>query len=185
MGHVAFAFLSYKQQRDTTAISVLHSLIFRLVTGNDDLQTIVCQFYNAECKRTVKGATELLVKILSCAGPAYLIIDGLDEVEEIERSRLLIQLLQIVKSSHEARLFISSRAEADLVSILCSDATVLRIEQRNFECIQTFVKQWTQSWFVEREFWPEEQTEIEVGLEPLALKSQGMITDTIGTLTLG
>ncbi|KAI1420542.1 NACHT domain protein [Xylaria sp. FL1777] len=174
MKRTAFAFLSYKHQHDSTAISIIHSLIFQLVTGNNDLQTVICQSCREECKTTLEGATDLLVTILACTGPAYLIIDGLDEIGEVERRRLLTQLLRTLKLSLDAKLFISSRAEADLVSILHKDATVLQIEQRNIECIQIFVKQWTQSWFVERQFWPDEQTEIELGLEPLASKSQGM-----------
>ncbi len=121
-------------------------------------------------------ATDLLITLLACTGPAYLIVDGLDEMGEVEQRRLLTQLLRASELSREARLFISSRTEADLESILRKDATVLKIEQRNLECIQAFVKQWTQSWFVEREFWPDEQTEIELGLEPLASKSQGKLT---------
>ncbi|KAI1640418.1 NACHT domain protein [Biscogniauxia mediterranea] len=174
LGRTAFAFLSYKENRNATAISVLHSLIFRVVSGEDDLQTVVCQSCNEESKRSLQGATELLTTVLACAGPVYLIVDGLDEIDEVERRRLLTQLLLILKSSHEVRLFISSRAEADLNSILSSGVTVLRVDQRNSECIQTFVKQWARRWFIEREFLPEEQTEIEAGLTPLAAKSQGM-----------
>ncbi|KAI0442379.1 NACHT domain protein [Xylaria telfairii] len=172
MGHTAFAFISY--QRSTTAMSIIHSLIFRLVSGNDDLQAITCQSCNEESKRTLQGAADLLVTILSCTGPAYIIVDGLDEMKETERGRLLTQLMQISKSCNEARLFISSRAEADLVSILGSDATVMQIGQRNLQCIQTFVNRWAQSWVEERGFNPDERAEIELGLEPLAPKSQGM-----------
>ncbi|KAI1488247.1 NACHT domain protein [Biscogniauxia mediterranea] len=174
LGRTAFAFLSYKENRNATAISVLHSLIFRVVSGEDDLQTVVCQSCNEKSKRSLQGATELFTTVLACVGPVYLIVDGLDEIDEVERGRLLTQLLLILKSSHEVRLFISSRAEADLNSILSSDVTVLRVDQRNSECIQTFIKQWAWRWFVEREFLPEEQTEIEAGLTPLAAKSQGM-----------
>ncbi|TGJ79599.1 hypothetical protein E0Z10_g9161 [Xylaria hypoxylon] len=174
IGPTAFAFLSYKQHRDATAISVIHSLIFRLVSENDDLKTVICQSCSEECKRKLDRATDLLVTILGCTGPAYLIIDGLDEMDEVERGRLLTKLVQTSKSPHEVRLFISSRAEADLVSILRSDATVIQIEQRNLQCIQTFISEWTQSWFLQRKFCPEEQTEIKLGLEPLAPKSRGM-----------
>ncbi|KAI1355079.1 NACHT domain protein [Xylaria sp. FL0043] len=172
MGHTAFAFLSYKQHG--TAISVIHSLIFHLASRNEDLQTVVCQSCNEECKKTLEGATDLLVTMLACTGPAYLVVDGLDEMDEVERCRLVTQMLRISASSHEVRLFISSRAEADLVSMLQKDATILQIERRNHQCIQAFVHQWTKSWFMERGFWPEEQSEIELGLESLASKSQGM-----------
>jgi hypothetical protein len=185
IGHTAFAFLSYKESREITAISVLHSLVFGLVTGHDDLQTVICQSCSEESKRNLKGATELLTTVLACAGPAYLIVDGLDEMEEVERGRLLTRLLEIVKSSSEARLFISSRAEADLESILGDESIILRVEQRNLECIQTFVKHWTQSWFRERDFWPEERTEIEAGLVPLAVRSEGISLYGIFTVFFG
>ncbi|KAI0600874.1 NACHT domain protein [Biscogniauxia sp. FL1348] len=174
LGRTAFAFLSYKENRNATAISILHSLIFRVVSGEDDLETVVCQSCKEESKRSLQGATELLTTVLACAGPVYLIVDGLDEIDEGERGRLITQLLLILKSSHGVRLFISSRAEADLISILRNDATVLRVDQRNSECIKTFVERWARHWLVEREFLQEEQTEIEAGLAPLAAKSQGM-----------
>ncbi|KAI8630272.1 NACHT domain protein [Xylariaceae sp. FL1651] len=174
LGRTAFAFLSYKQHHYTTAMNVIHSLIFRLASGEDDLQTVVCQSFSEESKRSLQGAAELLCTVLACAGPSYMIVDGLDEMEQVERGRLLSQLLVILKSSHETSLFISSRAEADLTSILRKEATVIRVDQKNLECIQTFVKQWLQRWFIEREFWPEEQTEIEASLAPLAARSQGM-----------
>ncbi|KAI0434477.1 NACHT domain protein [Xylaria sp. FL1042] len=173
-GHTAFAFLSYKHQHGGTAISVIHSLIFHMASRNKDLQTVICQSCSEECKKTLEGATDLLVTMLACTGLAFLIVDGLDEMGEVERCRLVAQMLRISESSHEVRLFISSRAEADLVSMLRKDATNLHIEQRNHQCIQAFVRQWTKSWFMERGFWPEEQAEIELGLESLASKSQGM-----------
>ncbi|KAI0812103.1 NACHT domain protein [Xylaria sp. FL0064] len=172
MGHTAFAFLSYKQHG--TAISVIHSLIFHLASRNEDLQTVVCQSCSEECKKTLEGATDLLVTMLSCTGPAYLVVDGLDEMDEMERSRLVNQMLRISASSHKVKLFINNQAEADLVSMLQKDMTTLQIERRNHQCIQAFVRQWTKSWFMERGFWPEEQSEIELGLESLASKSQGM-----------
>lgn len=172
-GRTSFAFISYKDKRIAAAISIVHSLIFRLVSGNGDLETVVCESCNEECKQSLKGAGDLLVAVLRCAGPTYLIVDGVDEMEETERGRLLAELLRILKLSPETRLFISSRAEADLLSILRNDATVITIEQKNFQCIRRYIRQWAQDWVVEREFWPAEQTEIKLGLEQLALKSQG------------
>ncbi|KAK5631042.1 hypothetical protein RRF57_006757 [Xylaria bambusicola] len=78
------------------------------------------------------------------------------------------------ESSSETRVFISSRAEADLMLKLCKDASILQIDNKNYQCIQTFIRKWTKSWFIECEFWPEEQTEIQQGLESLAPKSKGM-----------
>jgi hypothetical protein len=172
-GHTSFAFISYKDKRDTAAISIIHSLIFRLVSGNSDLETVVCESCNEECKQSLKGASDLLVAVLRCAGPTYLIADGVDEMDETERVRFLAELLRVLRQSPETRLFISSRAEADLLSILRNDATVITIEQKNFQCIRQYVRRWARDWVVEREFLPEEQTEIEQGLEPLALKSKG------------
>ncbi|KAI1291593.1 NACHT domain protein [Xylaria venustula] len=174
LGYTAFVFLSYKNKESLSAISVVHSLVFHLASGHDDLQTVICQSCSDECKKTLEGATRLLLAVLACTGPAYLIIDGLDEIGEIERCRLITELVQVSKSSPETRIFISSRPEADLVSKLCKSASVLQIDNKNHQCIQTFVRKWTKSWFVEREFWPEEQTEIQQGLESLASKSKGM-----------
>ncbi|KAK8054923.1 hypothetical protein PG993_000150 [Apiospora rasikravindrae] len=170
----AVVFLSYSDTPPATACSVLQSFAFQVVSDDHDLQVVVCQSYSAETNQSLEGTTIFLSAVLACAGPTYLVLDGLDEMERIERSLLLDQLMLVLESSNETKLFISSRPEADLATKLNKKATDLPINKQNTPGIQTFVHQSMESWFARREFWPEEKAEIEACLKPLATKAKGM-----------
>ncbi|KAK8037815.1 Nacht domain protein [Apiospora marii] len=170
----AIVFLSYSDNPRSTAFSVLQSFAFQVVSDDYNLQTVVCQSCTAEINQTLEGTRTFLSTILACAGPTYLILDGLDEMDRIERSLLLDQLILLLESSNETRLFISSRPEADLVAKLDKRATDLPINKHNTPGIQAFVHDSMRSWFARRGFWPEEKAEIEACLKPLASKAKGM-----------
>ncbi|KAK7906557.1 hypothetical protein PG985_016294, partial [Apiospora marii] len=170
----AIVFLSYNDNPRATASSVLQSFVFQVVSDDYDLQTVVCQSWTAETNQSLEGTTNFLSTILACAGPTYLILDGLDEMERIERSLLLDQLILVLESSNETRLFISSRPEADLVAKLNKRATDLPINKQNTPGIEAFVHDSMRSWFARRGFWPEEKAEIGACLKPLASKAKGM-----------
>jgi len=173
-GHVLFVFLSYNFRDDASALSIIHSLLFQLTSHNEELQTMVCQSARGSLKRSIDAVTGLMSTLLLAAGPTYIIIDGLDEIDLIERSRLLKQLLRLTKDCDRTKLLISSRPEADITDILKEGSKVIRVDNRNAGNIQTFVTQETQRWFQERMFLPAAQAEIECMLAPLSSKSKGM-----------
>jgi hypothetical protein len=94
-GRTLFAFLSYKFSSSISALSIIHSLIFQLTSDDDDLQAILCQSASKELRRELKRAVELLTTLLTTAGPVFIVIDGIDEIDEIERRRLLQHLLEL------------------------------------------------------------------------------------------
>lgn len=171
-GRVAFAFLSYTSA--TSALSILHSLIFQLASNDDDLKTVVCASCREDLKSNLDDAVRLLTSLLSCTGPVYIIVDGVDEIDEVERGRLLNQLLAILKSCEVTKILVSSRIEADLTDILQEAAITIRVDHRNSGSIQAFVNRITRKWYKEREFLPEAQAEIEGLLAPLASNSKGI-----------
>lgn len=124
-------------------------------------------------KRDIGNATDLLSRILACAGPSYIIIDGLDEIGEFERGRLMGYIISISKTCDESKFLISSRPESDISAKLTNEAIVIRIDRRNTGSIQAFVNQWVQQWFLDREFLLETRDEILGHLSPLASKSKG------------
>ncbi|KAK7972207.1 Nacht domain protein [Apiospora saccharicola] len=170
----AVAFLSYSDTTPATTRSVLQSFAFQVVSNDYNLQEVVCQSYSAETNRTLEGTRTFLSTVLACAGPTYLILDGLDEMEQTERSLLLDQLIMVLDSSNETRIFISSRPEADLATKLSKKAIEVPINQKNTPGIRTFVHESMQSWFTRREFWPDDRAEIESCLKPIATKAKGM-----------
>lgn len=149
-------------------------MIFQLPSDDDDLQAVLCQSSRENLKSNLDVAACLLAKLLACAGPVYIIIDGVDEIDEIERGRLMKQLLDLSKSCEDAKILMSSRPEADITRILDEKAATIRVDHRNAGSIQSFVTQLTQQWFKERGFLPEARAEIEGLLAPLASNSKGM-----------
>ncbi|KAL9074286.1 MAG: hypothetical protein Q9157_004451 [Trypethelium eluteriae] len=175
LGLVVFTFLSYTLSSTTTALSIIHSLIFQLASNHEDLQAVLTQSSHEDLKRNIDSATRLLTTLAACAGPVYFIIDGLDEVEEVERGRFLKQLLCALGSCKDAKILVSSRLEADLENILEETATKLRVDHRNAEGIKAYVDAHTRVWFRERKFLPEAEMEIKNLLAPLPSTSKGMM----------
>ncbi|PWY96736.1 NACHT domain protein [Aspergillus sclerotioniger CBS 115572] len=172
--HTAFAFLSHTFRSNTSALSVLHSLIFQLASQHDDLQDVLCHSAHEHIKSNVTVAVALLKEVLGCAGTAFLVIDGVDEIDEIERGVLLKQLLLLSQECQETRILISSRQEVDITAILQPTSEVIRVDDRNEESIQIYVNHQLEQLFESRSFPPSMQDKISDSLTLLASKAKGM-----------
>jgi hypothetical protein len=175
IGKVIYAFLSYKFASSLSALAILHSLIFQLAADRDDLQEIVCQSSSEALTSSIEAATELLKTLVHCATPVYIVIDGLDEIDEMERGRLLKHISSLVKTddgSSSARVCISSRIETDLLRIF-QDWAVIRVDHHNAGSIQKFVNQRARQWYCEDNISSEVQSEIDGLLAPLASHAKG------------
>ncbi|KAK2764389.1 hypothetical protein FQN54_009083 [Arachnomyces sp. PD_36] len=187
-----FAFLSYKHGGATqSTISILHSLIFQLVTNDKDVQAMLCNAFQSnrrELKSSTKFARETLSTLLKCAGPTYIIVDGLDEIPAFERQGTLCELLGILEDLDETRLLISSRQEDDIARSLKKTAQTIRVDHRNAGCIQAYITSRIQQWFHASDFDAETCAEIKAHLAPLAAKAKGMflyariVMDSITTM---
>lgn len=171
---VIFAFLSHQFSSTTSALSILHSLIFQLANDDDDLQAALCQSSRADLKNSIIVAVNLLATLLNSAGPVHIIIDGVDEIDETERGRLVRQLLDLSKSCKETKVLISCRPEADIKKTLASASTSVRVDNRNAGSIQAFLNSKSHTWFLDRDFLPNERAEIEGLLAPIAANAEGM-----------
>ncbi|KIW65266.1 hypothetical protein PV04_07539 [Phialophora macrospora] len=175
-GKVIYAFLSYKFASSLSALSILHSLIFQLAADRDDLQEIVCQSSSETLKSSIEAATELLKTLVHYVTPVYIVIDGIDEIDELERGRLLKHILSLLKTddrASSARVCISSRIETDLTRML-KDWAIIRVDHHNAGSIQKFVNQCARQWYSEDNISPEMKSEIEGLLAPLASHAKGM-----------
>ena len=137
------------------------------------MQDVICQTGGENLKSSLDAAASLLKTLLVGAGPTYIVIDGLDEIDEIERCRLLKRLLEMPETCHEVKVLMSSRAEADIVDLL-KDQISIRVDSRNAGSIQTFVNRRIEEWFGRCNFLPEAQGEIQKLLAPLASNAKGM-----------
>ncbi|RSM08743.1 hypothetical protein CEP52_004493 [Fusarium oligoseptatum] len=117
LGHTLFVFLSHEHQ-DTSAMSVFHSLIFQLARKDPKLMDMVRYTDRDVLEFDLSSAVKLFTNLVQGAGPVRIIIDGLDEIDETERVRLLCQMLKLSIDCDDARVLIASRPEADITSLL-------------------------------------------------------------------
>ena len=157
--HAIYAFLNYIFRSGSIALSIIHPLIVRLTSGCDDLQDVLCQSVGEALKSSTGVASNLLTTLLARAGPTYIVIDGMDETDEIERCRLLNKLLEMSTTWQEVKIFGSGRAEADATDLL-NDQTSIRVDGRNAGSIQTFANQCSEKGFRICNFCPEAEAEI-------------------------
>lgn len=174
-GRAIFAFLSHVFNSSTSALSILHSLIFQLASDDDDLQAALSHTSRENLKNSITVAVNLLTTLLNCAGPVYIIVDGVDEIDEIERGRLLHQLLDLSKNCEETKILISCRPEADIKTILDSASASIRVDNCNAGSIQAFVNRESHRWFQTRNFLPSERADIERLLAPVAANAKGIL----------
>ncbi|KAK1765267.1 hypothetical protein QBC33DRAFT_496016, partial [Phialemonium atrogriseum] len=174
-GRTLYAFPSHVRA-DTTAISIIHTLLFQLASDDSDLQALLTDTNKRDLKSNVDVAKDLLTTALKCAGGTFMVIDGLDEVEEFERKQFLYSLLDVSKACRDSglKICISSRAENDMVKILQSKATQIRVDRRNAVGIQTYVNSRFDQWMASTDFLAERQSEINALLSPISTKAKGM-----------
>jgi hypothetical protein len=172
-----FAFISHTLASSTSALSILHSLIFQLTSDNDELQTVLCNTSREYFKSNIEVALEIFSTLLACSGTVFIVIDGVDEMEKIERIRLVTHLINTQAKCEQIRICFSSRLEDDLKALLEKDAASIRVDNRNADCIQEFVRQWSEKWFLEHRIRPKEENEMRKWLEPLPSKSRGWLRE--------
>ncbi|UPL01667.1 hypothetical protein LCI18_012601 [Fusarium solani-melongenae] len=168
-----FAFLTYKHS-NTTALSILHSLVFQLASDSLAIQTELRQHSHKNLRNSLEEAADLLRSLLECAGEVYVVIDGIDEIDLVERSRLLKQLLKLGEACQKCRILLSSRLEDDISTALRGKVAEIKVHQRNGGSIQAFVNHSMMDWFDQRGLIPEARHEIERWAAPLASKAKGM-----------
>jgi hypothetical protein len=147
------------------------------VADSLDLRQVLWQSYQSNRRRLKndsKFIRETLSALLKCAGPTYIVIDGLDETPQTERVVILDEILALLDDSQDVKIFISSRQEMDIEKRLKGIPKTIRLDHRNTGCIQTYVTSHTKKWFSEVDFDPKIQSEIQSLLTPLSSKAQGL-----------
>jgi len=168
----AFAFLTYRETK-VTALSTMHSLVFQLAEKDDDAMAIICESMANSSSNNLTAVGDLLSSLANYTAPSYIVIDGVDEIREGERDRLVSELLRQVAVCKRLRLILSSRPEADLIRLL-RKKTVIHIHDRNEDSIKNYVENRCQSFFSERRVLPAIRTEILKLLSPLPSRAKGM-----------
>lgn len=168
-----FVFATHAKENGLSALSILQSLIFQAAEDDQDFQSILVESKEREIRGNTSYAVGLLETFLMTAGPIYIIIDGLDEMEECERQILLQQLEDTSKSCRDLRILISSRAEDDISRVLQHKATSIRVDDKNSGGIQTYVDHRCKAWIAAQSFNRETRLEVLGFISPLSAKANG------------
>lgn len=172
-GHTAFAFLRHGSSSSTRALTVLNSLVFQLAGHHEDLQAAVIQLPLDRIKSDLKAGEALLKSLLDCAGPTYIVIDGIDETDEIERGNLLRTMCNLAQQCPDVRILLSSRHEADIRIILEPVSKSIRVDERNKESIKAFVDTRRTQLFNRSQFPDTDRDEISSAFSHIPSKANG------------
>jgi hypothetical protein len=121
---------------------------------------------------SVDYARDLLKNLIE-EQPAHFIVDGLDEISEVDRSSLLKSLLQLRKDSVNFKLLISSRGEQDIARLLKPDVQIIRVHFGNGRDIQSYVNKRTDEWLSRLQLDEEMTLEIRSLVKPIGRNSKG------------
>ncbi|GLA01286.1 hypothetical protein AnigIFM60653_011535 [Aspergillus niger] len=168
---VLFALVNHAAKKTTTALGVLQSMIFQAAEENQDLQAILLEAKERELRGNTLYVTELFKSFLKTASQTYIMIDGLDEMDERERQVLLERLEEIAKECCDLRILISCRPEGDISRRLEKKACAIKIHDRNAGSIQHYIDHRARDWISELGCSPSLETELYGLLSPLAAKA--------------
>ncbi|RYC87009.1 hypothetical protein BFJ63_vAg10141 [Fusarium oxysporum f. sp. narcissi] len=171
--HTVFAFLTYLDSR-ISALSILHSLIFQLASTSLSLKTMLRQSDLQHLGNDFKVAATLFRTLIQSAGVVRVIIDGLDEIEPTQRSRLIKELVRLSGECEECHILLTSRAESDISGDLDGKTIDIQVDKNNAGSIQVFINQTMGEWFKERDFVPDVQDQLQGWAAPLAFRAKGM-----------
>ncbi|KAL7754599.1 hypothetical protein ACKLNR_002808 [Fusarium oxysporum f. sp. zingiberi] len=171
--HTVFAFLTYLDSH-ISALSILHSLIFQLASTSLSLKTMLCQSDLQHLGNDFNVAATLFQTLIQSVGVVYVIMDGLDEVELTQRSRLIRELVRLSGECEECHILLASRAESDISRDLNSKTINIQVDKNNAGSIQVFINQTMGEWFKERGFVSDVRHQLQGWAAPLASRAKGM-----------
>jgi hypothetical protein len=171
--HTVFAFLTYLDS-SISALSILHSLIFQLTSNSLALKTLLCQSDLQHLGNDFNVAATLFQSLIQSAGVVRVIMDGLDEIEPTQRSRLIKELVRLSGECEECHILLTSRPESDISRDLDGKTISIQVDQKNAGSIQVFINQTMEQWLKERGFASDVRDQLQGWAAPLASRAKGL-----------
>lgn len=103
----------------------------------------------------------------------YVIVDGLDEINQVQRSKLIKELVRLSTECDDCRILLTSRPETDISNTLDGKTSNLQVDHKNAGSIQLYIDHTMDRWFEEREFVPEVRHQLRGWAAPLASRAKG------------
>ena len=145
---------------------------------NKELRPVLSHTYENNYRKLTSSSDfveDLLKDLLRDSRTTYLVVDGMDEVAEVERLFLLESLMRLQKSQN-LKLLISSRAEYDINLLLALQCERIQVHESNAQDISDYIDYRTNNWLSGLEADPEIISELGRHTEDIALKSKGRLS---------
>jgi hypothetical protein len=99
--------------------------------------------------RDAKFLLELFCNIVQDFDPLFITIDGLDEIDQLQRQDLVKMMLELVDRCRNVRLLLSSREEIDIRRLLQDKAQFTKVDDNNGEEINAYVQGRGKGWLAD------------------------------------
>ena len=145
---------------------------------NEALRPVLSHIYKNNYRKLTSSSEfieDLLKNLLRDSRTTYLVVDGMDEVADVERLFLLKSLMRLQKSQN-LKLLISSRAEYDINLFLASQCERIQVHESNAQDISEYVDYRTNNWLFGLEADPEIISQLRRHTKDIALKSKGRLS---------
>ena len=122
-------------------MAILRSLLYQLCRANHSLIPAVNKEQDDRHNRglLLNNWGKLLEKLICGSEPVYIILDGLDECDEIERKQLLGVILGLWQNCSNLHVLVASRKEVDIRRTLETNCVALIVEEKNRTDVKRFV----------------------------------------------
>jgi len=175
---VLCAFLTHQDSARNTKTSIVQSLIYQICQYDHSFTSYVVDQYELRKHRFTGQASfwdQVLEDLLDSQQSTYIILDGLDECSEQQRSGILDIVTKIISGCTAVRIMVSSRRVSDIEVSVGEIAQIIEIEDGSREDIKKFVKLKLGEWFKRiKSRAPPGMEKFIRGLEkPIVYKSEG------------
>jgi hypothetical protein len=141
-----YLYCKYNDPQRNNFTEICRSLIHQLAGNNDICYSYLYDFAANSSERLAtrkQDLTQILQNVLQCYDEVFIGIDGLDECEKEERSKvikLLNELLKLPRSTTSLYIFIASQAVLDIERFMAPKAHTLKIKHEHLSSdIQYYV----------------------------------------------
>ena len=139
--YILYSFPTYDDTGGNTEAAIMRSLLYQLCRANPSLIPAVNNGHDARFRHSLhsKICNNLLEELICSSEPVYIIVDGLDECEMIEREQLLRIILHLTKTCSNLHVLVASRKEVDIREAIEKNCETLLVEEKNRSDIKRFV----------------------------------------------
>ena len=122
-------------------MAIIRTLLYQLCRANPSLIPAVNKEHDARYGRSLLSNTcdKLLEKSICSSEHVYIVLDGLDECDKIDRKQLLKTILHLLKTCSNLHVLVTSRKEVDIRQTLEINCETLVLEEKNRTDIKRFV----------------------------------------------